>query len=811
MVRSRDSSPYDLADVRRRVQPQVHAALGGQAGLGDQQRGDRRVRDPGGHLVVQRGPAHRDAVDEVHHLVVLPEVQQPADRVQLVGELVGLRAQRVAGGPAGAELALQGGQLGAVAQRGHRADHLAVGAHRPAVEGEHLVADQDQPVGLGLSAGEHLDQLRVDVQLVEPSPDAVQRQPEQLTGAVVDDGDPLLRVECDHALLDAVHQRLAVLDQPGDLGRLHAERLSLDPPREQQRTAEPEHAGHPEVDEQVRGDVAEPAPHRGHLPPDRGDADHPGVEVVDRHLGDHHAAAAGVLGPGPGGPREHPARPQRHRVADLGRVGGDQHHPVGPRQVDRGRARHGAHRLRDGGQPGPVVGRGGRDPLPHRRVGGEVLRRVQRRPDLAALERPGALGERDRADRHQHHEDDEDLEQQVLARQGHLASLRGGEHGPKDGTARSAGVRGHNVHNVVCDRNRDHAHSSRQGRADKLRHPAERTRGPIPCVAPDPSARSAWRSSPPGLALVASSCGVTNASSDSADSGKPLYRPADHGPQHPRRRLRHHRPRRREGDGRRRRSPTGTEVFNLDGAGGTVGLARTVNEKGNGDLAMMMGLGVVGASYTNKSQAKLTQTTPIARLIEESGAIDGAEGLAVQDHRRPGHGVEGGPEARSASAAAPPPAARTTCCRCSSRRPSASTPRRSTSCTYDGGGDLLPAILGDKVDVGHSGAGEFLNQIANGDIRVLATSGDERIEGIDAPTLKDAGIDLVFTNWRGIVAPPGISERRQERLDRRLPEDARDTASGRTPSRPTAGPTPSRPATSSRPSSPSRTSESQTR
>ena len=63
------------------------------------------------------------------------------------------------------------------------------------------------------------------------------------------------------------------------------------------------------------------------------------------------------------------------------------------------------------------------------------------------------------------------------------------------------------------------------------------------------------------------------------------------------------------------------EVFNLAGAGGTVGLSRTVSEKGNGKLLMMMGLGVVGAQYTNKSEAKLDQTTPIAKLIEESGAI----------------------------------------------------------------------------------------------------------------------------------------------------------------------------------------------
>src|SRR3954463_8302787 len=65
----------------------------------------------------------------------------------------------------------------------------------------------------------------------------------------------------------------------------------------------------------------------------------------------------------------------------------------------------------------------------------------------------------------------------------------------------------------------------------------------------------------------------------------------------------------------------GIEVFNLEGAGGTVGLQRLVNEKGNTDMLMQMGLGVVGAQYSNQSKATLAQTTPIAKLIEESEAI----------------------------------------------------------------------------------------------------------------------------------------------------------------------------------------------
>ena len=100
--------------------------------------------------------------------------------------------------------------------------------------------------------------------------------------------------------------------------------------------------------------------------------------------------------------------------------------------------------------------------------------------------------------------------------------------------------------------------------------------------------------------------------------------------------------------------------------------------------------------------------------------------------------------------------------------------------SYDGGGDLLPAILGNKLGFGASGVGEFLDQIEAGEVRVLATSGEERLDGVDAPTLKESGIDLVFTNWRGIVAPPDISDADKDALDRRADRRCTSSASGRT-------------------------------
>ena len=204
------------------------------------------------------------------------------------------------------------------------------------------------------------------------------------------------------------------------------------------------------------------------------------------------------------------------------------------------------------------------------------------------------------------------------------------------------------------------------------------------------------------------------------------------------------------------------EVFNLAGAGGTVGLARIVNEKGNADLGMLMGLGVVGASYTNDTAARLTDTTPIARLIQEPGAImvskdspyKTIDDLVAAWKKDPSKvAVGGGSSPGGPDHLLPMQLAQAV----------GIDPTKVNFVSYDGGGDLLPAILGNKLGFAASGAGEFLKQIQSGDVRVLATSGAERLEGVDAPTLKESDIDLEFSNWRGLVAPPGITEEAKAR------------------------------------------------
>ncbi|TWF93775.1 Bug family tripartite tricarboxylate transporter substrate binding protein [Saccharopolyspora dendranthemae] len=206
-----------------------------------------------------------------------------------------------------------------------------------------------------------------------------------------------------------------------------------------------------------------------------------------------------------------------------------------------------------------------------------------------------------------------------------------------------------------------------------------------------------------------------------------------------------------------------TEVFNLPGAGGTVGLGRVVNERGNGKLAMSMGLGVVGSVYTNHSPVSLADITPIAKLVEESNVIvvgkdspyRSLDQLINDWKAHPGEvPVGGGSSPGGPDHLAPMLMAKAI----------GLQPKQVNYVPFDGGGELLASVLGGKVAFGVSGIGEYRDQIEAGELRVLAVTGPERLPGVNAPTLLESGVDVNFTNWRGIVAPPEMNERDRAKL-----------------------------------------------
>ena len=200
-------------------------------------------------------------------------------------------------------------------------------------------------------------------------------------------------------------------------------------------------------------------------------------------------------------------------------------------------------------------------------------------------------------------------------------------------------------------------------------------------------------------------------------------RPAVPGAQRARRRLRHHRAHGGEGAWRTRSSPARCEVFNLPGAGGTVGLGRTVNESGNDRLVMSMGLGVVGAVYTNESPATLHRhhpDRPADRGDRDRRGRRRTRRYATFDELV--GDVEGRPRRGAGRRRVQPRRAGPPRADADGRGHRARTRATVNYISYDGGGELLAAVLGGKVAFGVSGLGEYADQIEAGELRVLAVT-----------------------------------------------------------------------------------------
>ncbi|HET7686904.1 MAG TPA: tripartite tricarboxylate transporter substrate-binding protein [Candidatus Limnocylindria bacterium] len=201
----------------------------------------------------------------------------------------------------------------------------------------------------------------------------------------------------------------------------------------------------------------------------------------------------------------------------------------------------------------------------------------------------------------------------------------------------------------------------------------------------------------------------------------------------------------------------GTEVRNVGGAAGTIGLAQFVDEAaGDPHQLMVMGLVMVGGIVTNNSQVTLDDVTPIASLTAEQEAIvvtadseyQTLEDLVAAWKADPtsiswGGGSAGGTDHILVGLLA---------------QAAGIDPSGINYVAHSGGGEAVTAILSGAVTVGVSGVSEFTDQVESGAMRWLAVSGEEPPEGIDAPTISDAGYDVVLENWRGVVGPPDLSD-----------------------------------------------------
>ena len=202
---------------------------------------------------------------------------------------------------------------------------------------------------------------------------------------------------------------------------------------------------------------------------------------------------------------------------------------------------------------------------------------------------------------------------------------------------------------------------------------------------------------------------------------------------------------------------------NKGGAAGTIGLAQFVNStKGDGNALMVMGAVMLGGIITGKPPVQLSQATPIARLSSEfnvfvlpaNSPLKTMKDVVDQLKKDPGSVKWGGGSRGSTEHIAAAMLAREV----------GVDPAKINYVAFRGGGEATAAILGGNVTVGGSGLSEFSEYIKTGKMRAIAMTSESRLKGVDVPTMKEQGYNVVIGNWRGVFGASGITPEQRKAL-----------------------------------------------
>jgi putative tricarboxylic transport membrane protein len=78
---------------------------------------------------------------------------------------------------------------------------------------------------------------------------------------------------------------------------------------------------------------------------------------------------------------------------------------------------------------------------------------------------------------------------------------------------------------------------------------------------------------------------------------------------------------------------------------------------------------------------------------------------------------------------------------------------------YEGGGEIMSALLGGHITANWANPGEAEAQIEAGTLKALAVASENRLDFLpDIPTAKEQGYDIVIRQYRGVLAPKNMPD-----------------------------------------------------
>lgn len=202
---------------------------------------------------------------------------------------------------------------------------------------------------------------------------------------------------------------------------------------------------------------------------------------------------------------------------------------------------------------------------------------------------------------------------------------------------------------------------------------------------------------------------------------------------------------------------------NLSGGGGGKAIAHIIENAANQQGTLMVNsTPIVIRSLTGRFPQSFRDLTPIAGIIGDYAALvvkadsplqTFADLVAVFKANPSDLAIAGGSVPGSMDHLVPAMAFKA----------AGADPAQVKYLPFDAGGEAMASLLSGEADALSTGLGEALELAKAGEVRILATTAPGRLaDAPEIPNLREQGFDVVFVNWRGFFAAPGLSPEKRD-------------------------------------------------
>jgi putative tricarboxylic transport membrane protein len=204
-------------------------------------------------------------------------------------------------------------------------------------------------------------------------------------------------------------------------------------------------------------------------------------------------------------------------------------------------------------------------------------------------------------------------------------------------------------------------------------------------------------------------------------------------------------------------------VTNVPGGGGMVAISQFVTSKrGNAQAVVVQGAGTVFFPLTNKTPVSLADVRPLARLVGEYEVMAVRADSPIRSFADLIERFKAGPGSVAWGGGSPGSTENIFFARIA--KIAGVDLKRLNFIPHPNTGEVVVSALSGQVSLVGGGMQDFITQVQAGKMRLLAVAAPERLPGLEAPTLRELGYDIVFANWRGVSVHPSITDEQAKGL-----------------------------------------------